>query len=84
MSKTDIYRFVPEAINDCSPADRVKILTGIVERLSHFVDLLELMYTDNHYWSTRPCSTCDRASAALQLDVGCTRYRKDPKNQRGG
>lgn len=81
-SKNQLYEFKPEAINNCSAEKRIEIFTGMVERLGHFVQTLNELYVDNHYWSARPCATCDSASVILGFDIGCTRYRKDPNKGR--
>jgi hypothetical protein len=37
----------------------------------------ELLYKDNHYWSTRGCQTCLAITTLLGFDFGCIRYAKE-------
>lgn len=37
---------------------------------------VEAMEVDNHYWSARPCETCQQMTAALGRDFGCVAKRK--------
>lgn len=36
---------------------------------------LDVLYTDPHMWSTRPCPTCEPISALIGTPFGCVRYR---------
>lgn len=72
-----IYQWNPEALNKCTPEKRIEIFNSMVERLGKFVDVLDALQKDNHYWSTRPCPTCDKHSRGLGFDLGCTKYRKE-------
>ena len=38
---------------------------------------LNLLHSDSHQWSTRPCSTCKAISAVFGEPFGCIRYAKD-------
>lgn len=80
--ETKFYRWNPDALNKATPEKRNEIFTALVERLGMFVSAMDDLYIDNHYWSKRPCSTCDTHSKNLGFDIGCTRFRKDPKWRR--
>ena len=39
--------------------------------------VLEMIEKDNHYWGTRPCETCQNASAFLDRDFGCVKKARE-------
>lgn len=55
------------------------VFDRLATKMKNLISFLEEEYVDNHYWSHRPCATCDKASAGTGIDIGCTRFRKDPK-----
>jgi hypothetical protein len=42
---------------------------------------LQLLQEDNHYWSTRPCSTCQTISKILEKPFGCLEYKRRHDNK---
>jgi hypothetical protein len=47
------------------------------------VAALDLIYVDQHSWSTRPCSTCNAITTMIGQPYGCDRYRRDKIQQPG-
>lgn len=39
--------------------------------------VLDLIQTDPHQWSTRPCPTCRAITAIVGRRFGCDRYRQE-------
>ena len=42
-----------------------------------------LLSQDNHQWSTRPCKTCQAATALIGADFGCVLKAKEAKSDNG-
>lgn len=38
--------------------------------------ILDLLQTDPHQWSTRPCSTCKKITSLSKRNFGCDLYRE--------
>lgn len=42
--------------------------------------ILELIYSDPHQWSKRPCQTCQSITTIIGKPFGCNRYREERKS----
>ncbi len=39
--------------------------------------IVNIIYTDSHQWSKRPCETCKAITAILGKPFGCNRYQEE-------
>ncbi len=62
----------PGSIDTKADKDYVHEVAGILMK-----PILDLLQTDPHQWSARPCSTCDTISALAGRSFGCVKYGKN-------
>ena len=41
--------------------------------------ITDLMYSDAHHWSERPCATCKAITVIIKKPFGCYRYADERK-----
>jgi len=41
--------------------------------------VLDLIYNDQHSWSTRPCPTCNTITSLIGQPYGCVRYARQQR-----
>ncbi len=61
-------------------------LAARVEALEqrHMKAVADLLYSDPHSWSKRPCGTCKSISAIVGFKFGCYRYMESGKHWSAG
>jgi len=59
--------------------EKLPLLKEVAKEM--FEAVMDTFHKDNHYFNTRPCSTCDSASKIMGFDIGCTRFRKTGKRR---
>ena len=56
-------------------ADAKDIIRAAVQVIME--PILDMLQSDPHGWSSRPCSTCDTITAMMGKPFGCAKYRID-------
>lgn len=55
--------------------DAEKLVRAAAKMLMESV--LSLLYHDKHYWSTRPCQTCQEITSLTGVEFGFVRYARE-------